>query len=141
MDFGIVLFNRDLRARFINRRFGEIWNIKPAFLAATPTFRELLDNAAANGWYALPTVGLTVYLDARETEVRGGEPPTPWRGSAPRCDSTAKCSRIRPRILETQLRRLATTDGLTGALNRAECWLRRSARSKLARRLGEVWWC
>jgi len=77
VDFGIVLLNRDLRARFMNRRFGELWNLKSEFLATGPTRRELVDNAAAHGWYAMPQADLPAYLDAREAEVRDGSiPPT-----------------------------------------------------------------
>jgi diguanylate cyclase (GGDEF)-like protein len=72
VDFGIILLDRELRVRFLNRRFAEIWDVPPAFLATAPTFRELMDRAAANGWYALPVAELPAYLDAREAEVRAG---------------------------------------------------------------------
>jgi diguanylate cyclase (GGDEF)-like protein len=75
VDFGIVLLNRDLRARFINDRFGALWNIQPEFLATAPTFRQLLVNAAASGWYSMPDADLPAYLDAREAEVRAGSTP------------------------------------------------------------------
>ena len=191
VDFGIVLLDRDLRTQFMNRRFSELWNAQPAFLATAPTFRELLDCAAANGWYALPAAELPAYLDAREAEVRAGTIPPARIACADRrrllfrcfaCadggriltyvdisqelereaseavaaisaelrfnsemleeqgaylatlaeaaeDSAQKAEAARllleheisaRRQLETQLRHLATTDGLTGILNRAE---------------------
>ena len=191
LDFAIVLLDRDLRVQFMNRRFTEIWNVQPAFLATAPTFRELLDYAAANEWYALPAADVPAYLDAREAEVRAGSIPPARINRADRrhlrfrCFACADGGRIltytdisqeldsetsddmtrvsaelrfnsemleeqgahlatlaegaednarkaeaaclllehevaERRQLETKLRHLATTDGLTGILNRAE---------------------
>jgi diguanylate cyclase (GGDEF)-like protein len=190
VDFGIILLNSDLRACFINRRLGQLWNIRPALLASAPTFRQLLDNAAVNGWFSVGDPDLPAYLDAREAEVRAGSiQPTllalaDKRQILFRCAACADGRRIltytdishelqlgandavarisaelrfnsevledqaahlaelaeaadenarkaesarrllehevgERRKLETKLRRLATTDGLTGALNRA----------------------
>lgn len=191
VDFGIILLNGDLRACFINGRLSEIWNIQPALLATGPTFRELLENAASNGWYGVAAADLPAYLDEREADVRAGSiPPTlvnvsderkilfrciacadgrrvltyadisheVQRGAADAVarmsaelqfnsevledqaahlaalaeaadESAHKAERARllleheiaeRRQLEAKLRQLATTDGLTGALNRAE---------------------
>jgi diguanylate cyclase (GGDEF)-like protein len=191
VDFGIVLLNRDLRARFINDRFGTLWNIQPEFLATAPTYRQLMENAAASGWYAMPDADLPDYLDAREAAVRAGSTPpavielADGRHMQFRCIACADGGRIltyadvsrellretedavarvsaelrfntemleeqgahlatlaesaeenaqkaeasrlllehevaERRQLEAKLRQLATTDGLTGAFNRAE---------------------
>ncbi len=76
VDFGIVLLDRDLRVRFINRRLGEIWKIEPALLETAPTFRELLMNVAALGCYAMAAANLPGYIDRREAEVRAGSIPS-----------------------------------------------------------------
>ena len=191
VDFGIVLLDHDLRARFINRHFGEIWEIDPALLEAAPTFRVLLENAATRGWYSVPAAALAAYLDERESEIRAGSTPpavivlADGRHISFRCiacpdggrlltyadiseelqrealDATARVSAelrfnsevleeqgaylatlaeaaeenaqraekarsmleheiAERRQLETKLRAMATTDGLTGALNRTE---------------------
>jgi diguanylate cyclase (GGDEF)-like protein len=77
VNVGILLLNRDLRARFINRRQAELFGLPPALLASGPRFRDLLDHAGANGWFAVPEEGLTQYLNEREAAVREGSiPPT-----------------------------------------------------------------
>ncbi|MGD0102984.1 MAG: diguanylate cyclase [Rhodopila sp.] len=191
VDFGIVLLNRDLRARFINRRFLEMWDAPPALIVTAPSFRDLLNHAAANGWYNVPADELPAYLDEREAQVRAGSTPAAiitladQRHVLFRCVACADGGRIltyaditrelrlealdvaarvsaelrfnselltdqaahlaslaeaadesarmadaarlllehevfERRQLEVDLRRLATTDGLTGALNRSE---------------------
>jgi diguanylate cyclase (GGDEF)-like protein len=191
VDFGIVLLNRDLRVRFINRRAEALWNTAPALLTTAPTFRELLNSVAADGGYGMAGADLTAYLDAREADVRAGSIPplvidlADGRHILFRCIASADGGRIltyaditpelrreasdavarvnaelrfnseimedqaahlatlaeaaqesarkaedarlllereiaERRQLEIRLRRLATTDGLTGALNRAE---------------------
>jgi diguanylate cyclase (GGDEF)-like protein len=72
VDFGIALFDRDLTARFINRRLIELWNIPPAFLSIAPTFRELLNQSAADGSHGVSAADLPAYLDARQAEIRTG---------------------------------------------------------------------
>lgn len=209
VDFGIILLNSDLRACFINRRLGEIWNIQPALLETAPTFRELLENAAANDWYGVAEADLPAYLDAREAEVRAGSiPPTLLdlsddRRILFRCTACANGRRIltyadishelrlgaddavarasaelrfnsevledqathlaelaeaadenarkaetarrlleheieERRKLEAKLRQLATTDGLTGALNRAEFLASAQRQLEASQAAGEV---
>jgi len=75
VDFGIVLLNRDLRVWFINRRFGEMWNIASSLLTSGPTFRELIENVAACGWYDVPADDLPAFLDEEEAAVRAGSVP------------------------------------------------------------------
>ena len=41
VDIGIILLDRDMRVRFLNRRLIEIFGLPPAPLAAGPTFRDL----------------------------------------------------------------------------------------------------
>ena len=72
VDFGIVLLDRDLRVCFINRSGKAVWNVPPKLLATAPTFRQLLDDAAASGLYAVSPDNLFAYLNGREAEVRAG---------------------------------------------------------------------
>lgn len=191
VDFGIVLLDRDLRVRFINRRGQAIWNLPPPLLATAPTFRQIIDDAAASGRYAVPAANLFAYLNEREADVRAGSIPpvvieladrrhilfrcapcadggriltyadisdeleheasdavarvsaelrfnseiledhaahlAALAESAEENAQKAEAARLRleheiaeRRQLEIKLRRLATTDGLTGAFNRAE---------------------
>ena len=191
IDVGIVLLNRDLRARFINRRFVDMWDVPPALLAGAPSFRDLLEHGAASDLFTIATAELPAHIDTLEAEVRAGSIPPVLMDLADgrhllfRCiacndggrilsysdishelrrearDAVAQISaelRFNTEMLEDQgahlaslaeaaeesaqkaeaarlllvneiagrhqleikLRRLATTDGLTGALNRVE---------------------
>jgi diguanylate cyclase (GGDEF)-like protein len=208
VDFGIVLLDRDLRTRFLNRRFAEIWNVQPACVTTAPTFRDLLACAATSGWYTLPAADLPAYLDAREAEVRAGSLPPALTDRADsrhlllRCFACADGGRIltcidisqelqreaadavaqvsaelrfnaemleeqgahlatlaeaaeesarkaeaarllleheiaERRQLETKLRHLATIDGLTGTLNRAELLASAQRAIEISRRAGQ----
>lgn len=53
VDVGIVLMNQDMRARFINRRAGEMLHIPPELRVCGPTYREILDRGKAGGWFAV----------------------------------------------------------------------------------------
>jgi diguanylate cyclase (GGDEF)-like protein len=189
VNVGIILLNHDLRVRFINRRQVEMFGLPPGLLAGGPRFRDLLDHAAAKGWFSVAEDELPEYLDYREAAVRDGSvPPTeislqdgrrllfscapcPDGGRiltyadisqelqreaddaaervraevrfqtemledhaaslaslAEETDESARSVEaarlgleqkiVEHRHLEVELRRLATTDGLTGALNR-----------------------
>jgi diguanylate cyclase (GGDEF)-like protein len=77
MDIGIILLGRDMRVRFLNRHVSRMFDLPPALLTARPTFRDLLDQAGARSWFAVPAADLPMYLDQRETAVRAGSvPPT-----------------------------------------------------------------
>jgi diguanylate cyclase (GGDEF)-like protein len=195
VDFGIVLLNRDMRARFVNRRFAEMWAGPPQLLVTGPGFRALLENTAANRLFDVPASEVPGYLDKRIAAVRAGAvPPTQvdlrdgrrllfrctpsadggriltWADITPVKEEQAQYREARDaaermnaeqrfnaetlesqaaylaslaetadesarraeaanrqleheiaerRQLEAQLRRMATTDGLTGTLNRA----------------------
>jgi len=204
VDFGIVLLDRDLCVRFINRPFAEIWMIPPGFMETGLKFRDLLNHGAANDWYAMPGADVPAYLQEREDEVRlGSAGPKRMnlkdgRSVLYRCTASLDGGRIltyadisqelrravsdaverisaetrfstetmetqaaylaslaeateesaqraeaarllleseiaERRQLEIQLRRLATTDGLTGVLNRAEAMTRAQRLMNFAR--------
>jgi diguanylate cyclase (GGDEF)-like protein len=69
VDIGIVLLDRDMRVRFLNRRLIELFGMPPPS-AAGPIFRELLDHAAAR--FPVPAADLPEDLDRREAAVRAG---------------------------------------------------------------------
>jgi diguanylate cyclase (GGDEF)-like protein len=76
-DIGIVLLNRDLGVRFVNRRMADWFGYTPAFLASGPDFRELLIAGATNSALTVPVERLAAYIAEREAIVRaGGMPPT-----------------------------------------------------------------
>lgn len=75
VDIGIILLDRDMRVRFLNRRLIEIFGLPPAPLAAGPTFRDLLEHTGARSRYAVPAADLPDYLDRREAAVRAGSIP------------------------------------------------------------------
>ena len=72
VDFGIVLLNRDMRARFVNRRFAEMWAGPPDLLVTGPGFRTLLEYSAANHLFDIPEPDVPAYLDQRVAAVRAG---------------------------------------------------------------------
>jgi diguanylate cyclase (GGDEF)-like protein len=100
VDVGIVLLNRELRARFTNRRFAEMWAGPPELLATGPGFRSLLEHTAAILLFPVPVSELPTYLDQREAAVReGAVPPTQidlldGRRLLFRCVPCADCGRI-----------------------------------------------
>jgi diguanylate cyclase (GGDEF)-like protein len=205
MDVGIILLNRDMRARFINRRQIELMDLPPELLATGPHYRALLAFAAAKSWYAVPPDGMPDFLDQRDKAVLAGSIPATRIDLADgrqllfSCRTSSDGGRIltyadisrelrreaedatdhiraelrfnletledqgaylatlaeaadestrrveaarldlereigERRHLETELRRLATTDGLTGALNRSAFLAEGQRALELARR-------
>jgi diguanylate cyclase (GGDEF)-like protein len=72
VDFGIVLLGSDMRARFVNRRFAEMWAGPRDLLGTGPGFRTLLEHTATNFLYGVPKTDLPAYLDQRVAAVRAG---------------------------------------------------------------------
>jgi diguanylate cyclase (GGDEF)-like protein len=72
VDIGIVLLDRDLRIRFLNRRQTEIFNLRPELFQVGMTFREMLDRNIPNSRNALPAEDLPAYHAKREAEIRAG---------------------------------------------------------------------
>jgi diguanylate cyclase (GGDEF)-like protein len=75
VDFGLVLLNSDMRVRFVNRRYAELWAMPPTLLATGPSFRALLNHVAANCGYSVPAAELPAYLDRRFAEICAGAVP------------------------------------------------------------------
>ena len=72
VDFGIVLLDRDMRVRFVNRRFVELSVVPQALLSTGPNYREVLSHVADSGHYAVPPHKLSAYVAEREAAVLAG---------------------------------------------------------------------
>jgi len=131
VDYGVILLDQNLRARFINRASRQLWNIADALASSRPFFRDLMRNACDSGAFTLPPSELDAYIERRVALVRAGDE-TPIdlhlaSGSTVRfrCEVLPAGGRFLSyadvtdlvRHAET-LERLATTDELTGIWNR-----------------------
>lgn len=72
VDFGIVLLNKDLELRFINRRFVEIWALPEDLLVQGATFRQVMDYVGRGSRYDIAPAELADYIDQREAAIRAG---------------------------------------------------------------------
>ena len=70
VDFGIVLLDRDMRVRFVNRRFVELSAVPEALLATGPDYREVLSRMADRDRYAVPPDELSTWLAAPGAQKR-----------------------------------------------------------------------
>src|SRR5262249_8655071 len=52
VDYGVILLDENLRARFINRASRNLWSISEALAASRPHFRDLMRNACITGAFA-----------------------------------------------------------------------------------------
>jgi diguanylate cyclase (GGDEF)-like protein len=129
VDYGVILLDESLRARFINRASRDLWSISERLAASRPHFRDLMRNAGDTGAFALPATD--AYIDERVALVRAGDE-TPIdlplaSGSTVRfrCEALPAGGRFLSYTDVTDLvrhaealERLATTDELTGIWNR-----------------------
>jgi diguanylate cyclase (GGDEF)-like protein len=77
VNFGILLLTPDLRVRFVNRCYAEMWDWQWTMLAAGTPFRSLLHQALAQSRYDMPAADLPAYLEQREAAIQAGAvPPT-----------------------------------------------------------------
>jgi len=72
VDIGILLLDRDLRIRFLNRRQMEMFGLPAELLQAGMTFREMMDRNISNSRNVIPAEDLPAYHKKREAEVRAG---------------------------------------------------------------------
>jgi diguanylate cyclase (GGDEF)-like protein len=72
VDIGILLLDQNMGVRLINHRYTEMFGLPPEPLMVRPTFRDVLDLAAANSSYSVPPDELPDYLDQHEAAVRAG---------------------------------------------------------------------
>jgi diguanylate cyclase (GGDEF)-like protein len=133
VEYGVVLLDQDLRARFINRAFRRMSDMPDAMADAGPDFREILEHGRKNSAYALAESEVDGYIAQRMKQVRGGEVrPIELRwsdGRVVRHQITALPGGSRmltytdiTDLARTadQLEKLATTDSLTGLANRRQ---------------------
>jgi hypothetical protein len=77
MDIGVLLLDRDLRARFYNNRFAGMWGVRPEQLGPAPAFRDLLACADPASWHIAWDAETTEVPRQQEHAVRAGPvPPT-----------------------------------------------------------------
>jgi diguanylate cyclase (GGDEF)-like protein len=131
VDYGVILLDESLRARFINRASRKLWSIPEALADCRPHFRDLMRNACDTGAFVLPVPALEAYIEQRVALVRAGDE-TPIdlhlaSGSTVRfrCETLPAGGRFLSYTDVTDLvrhaealERLATTDELTGIWNR-----------------------
>jgi diguanylate cyclase (GGDEF)-like protein len=131
VDYGVILLDEHLRARFINRASRELWSIPSVLADGRPHFGDLMRNACDIGAFRMPGSELDDYIDQRVALVRAGDE-TPLdlhlaSGSTVRfrCEALPEGGRFLSYTDVTDLvrhaealERLATTDELTGIWNR-----------------------
>ena len=131
VDYGVILLDENLRARFINRASRKLWSISERLAASRPHFRDLMRNACGTGAFTLPAAALDPYIDERVALVLAGDE-TPidlhlasGRTVRFRCEALPAGGRFLSYTDVTDLvrhaealERLATTDDLTGIWNR-----------------------
>ncbi len=80
IDFGVLLLDRDLRARIGNRAFLDLWNLPAELIARGSTVAELIDVNRHTGLYTVPPEQFDAYIEHRVAEIRRGQvPPTRFR--------------------------------------------------------------
>jgi diguanylate cyclase (GGDEF)-like protein len=72
VDYGVMLLDENMHARFINRASRQLWNMPDALAASRPSFTELMRHACHSGAFAMPAAKLDAYIEWRVALVRGG---------------------------------------------------------------------
>jgi PAS domain S-box-containing protein len=80
VDYGVILFDKDLRARVVNRVMLRMWNFPESFMHEHLTMREMMDYNRDTGLYEVEPEGWDAWVEARIEKVRaGGMPPAEMR--------------------------------------------------------------
>lgn len=75
IDYGIVFMDSDLRARFINRAFQNMWELPDEFVAQEPTMTELMSYNRHNDVYPVSDENFDAFVAQRVARVREGSIP------------------------------------------------------------------
>jgi diguanylate cyclase (GGDEF)-like protein len=131
VDYGVILLDENMHARFINRASRQLWNMPDGLASSRPSFTELMRHACHSGAFTLPDAKLNAYIEWRVALVRGGyEAPMDLHlanGKILRfqCKALPAGGRFLSYTEVTdlvrhaeKLERLATTDEMTGICNR-----------------------
>ena len=131
VDYGVVLLDHELRARFINKAFRVLWKLSDQVAETAPPFVALMYHGRDTRAYAVPDATIDAYVAERVKLVRAGDPaPVDIRMSNGdtvrfKCTVLPDGGRMLSYTLVTDLVRradelegLASVDGLTGLFNR-----------------------
>lgn len=72
IDYGVLLMDRDLRARIANKAFKELWNIPHGLIAQGMTMEELMQYNRDNNIYDVPNGDFDQYIVDRTSAIRRG---------------------------------------------------------------------
>nr|WP_202332927.1 response regulator [Mesorhizobium sp. L-8-3] len=75
MTMGIVLIDRDLTVRIINKAFYRLWRLTPGDVDVGSPFRALMDINRHNGIYDVADEGWEDYVTWRIEEIKAGDVP------------------------------------------------------------------
>jgi diguanylate cyclase (GGDEF)-like protein len=131
VEYGIVLLDKDLKARFINRAYYRMWALAAPSPGTTYNFIDLVEHARATGFYGVPAQASDAYVRERIATVRAGSHPPLQLTLTNGCTLRIECLALPDggrmltyadisdlvRIADP-LRTLATIDDLTKLLNR-----------------------
>jgi len=128
---GVILFDRDMRAQFMNRAVRNMFNSPDALVESKPTYIELLQHASASSTYAVPRADLEKYIAHRLALVVAGDSTTHDQRLSNGKVLRSQCAMlpgggrmlthtdVTDLILHAEEHeRLATIDGMTGIYNR-----------------------
>jgi len=128
---GVILFDRDMRAQFMNRAVRNMFNSPDALVESKPTYIELLQHASSSSTYAVARADLDKYIAHRLALVVAGDSTTHDQRLSNGKILRSQCAilpgggrmlthtDVTDLILHAEeLERLATIDGMTGIYNR-----------------------
>lgn len=72
LDYGILFVGPDLRTRFSNRAFREMWGFPESFLASQPTVADLIYYNKNHNIYNVPEEEFDEFVKARVADLRKG---------------------------------------------------------------------
>jgi PAS domain-containing protein len=74
VEYGVILLDRDLRAKFINRAFRRMASLPDAMADECPAFEKILAHGRSRNAFAVGAEGIEAYLKRRLELVRQGVP-------------------------------------------------------------------